>query len=600
MGSHAGEGVAQMQANSVDTARSEAAREIVRVLRKTMSAFRSYPEGHSARIAATSHLYSALAQATAVEPLTLHVTSRAFFFDDAPVSAEESEGETLTRPLFVEGIQGLTFTTALTLEELERFLVLFHVAAAARFPEGHSLTTELWEAHLQGIETTIVENLSDGVTADAGLDDADAARARDERIKTLTDEMMSVRLPRGDPGDGSPTRKVSSADVAPLVSSSTLADALGQRINFDSRELTLSVDEEECRALASALCETTETIARTHQTIWRIAAYGEPNDQEKLQALAARVTMRFVEEGSLAVLRQGLSRTLAEARNTPHRMADIGRFFEILAAPEIVSILVTATCDEERRHEAVDVLTFLAPRHMSLVLERVESVADVPAARDALLRLVVRKSPTTESFAAAIDRLKTSAAAQTTTALIDTLREIRPEAVGQVVLACLSNTNPDVRRAVLKKIDTDQLGLLAPTLAKVLAEEPERDLRDAMVLMLVKAKRAEAVAALISLLRRRDIVTEERQTVLRALCHVGSEVADDAKAFLRQMFQSERDGDVLCSLALALGSVGDEQARGLLAAEAKRLFAPAALRAACVEAQNRLDARAAAGSRERG
>ncbi len=587
---------------SADGERQAAAREVVRLLKKALHAFRSYKSGHGARTTATHELFQALATVTASHGgLALQVTSRAFYCADEPVSAEEAEDESTTRPLFTEGIQGLTFLPSLRPDELERFLSLWHIAAHARFPEGRSLTTELWEADFHGIATSIVENLSESAEADVVTDDVSAARLRHERIMALTEDMRAARLPGSKVDDGSSSHLVSSADLLPLTTSSALVtDELVKRFFTPRQGASGILDDEECRALAAALSESAETLARAHRTLWRISPDGDPGDDEKIHALVPRITLRFLEDGSLDVLRQGLSQTLVLARRTPHRAPEIARFFETLAVPDVVTRLVAATRDQARRADAVAVLAFLSPAHMGLVLERIESVADVPEARDALLQLVGRKGPDTELFWASIAGCKTPWAAATTTALLETLSAIRPEALVQVLSSCLAHPRADVRRAALAQVSVELVSSLAASLTKALVRETDLEVQRELLSWLMKAKRQETVGALVTLLRRVDVDVEHRLTYLRALAHFGGRAASEAAASLRQMFQEERDVDVRCSTALTLGSIGDENARALLASEAKRFLTPGVLKAACLEALSRLDARMVAGDRSDG
>jgi hypothetical protein len=585
---------------SDDTERARYAREVVMLLKRGLTAFRSYERGHGARLSAAVDLHRAIRQFTASwGELTLQITSRAFFFADEPISADEDEEDATTRPLFIEGIQGLNFLPGLTQDELERFLSLWHIAANARFPEGRSLSTEFWEAEFRGIETSVVENFSEGADADAATQDSlAAARARREELAVaLTEGMSAAQLPGGGVVDGKQMRFVSSADLLPLTSSSaaTLTDDLLSRLAAARREVINPLTDEERRALVAALSESGTTIARAHRTIWQIAPDAQPEDEEQLGALVARITRRFLEDGSIDLLRQGLTQTLAVARVNPDRVAQVGRFFETLAVAEVVGPLVDASRDRVRRDDAVAVLAFLPPAAMGLVLERIDGVVEDNDARTALLDLIRRKGTAPALFAPVIAALSTPTAAQTTTALLETAEKIRSGAALDLVSVCLAHAQAPVRRAVLPRIPLDAVAPIATSLAQTFMREPDADVRRDLLGLLMRAKSPEAIGPLLTLVQKGDVDVEEKKTYLRAIGTFGPAAAPAAASRLRRMFENERDVDLRCACALVLGSIGDEGARGLLDAEARRFFGNKALKTACADALKRLDARAPAG-----
>jgi hypothetical protein len=579
--------------------RTRQAREAVILLKRTLTTYRSYAPGHAARVAATADLLSALRRYTsAFDDLFLQITSKAFFFNDEPLLTDEREEDATTRPLFVEGIQGLTLNRSLGLEELERFLALWHIAANARFPEGRSLGTEIWEADFKGIETRVVENFSEGTDVD---DDGGAqARAqREELAVTLTRGMTAAKLPGGSVVDGKAMRFVSGADLLPLTSTaaSGMSDDLLSRLAAARSDIVNPLSDAERDALVAELTAGSATVVRAHRALWTLVPDAQPEDREQLTALIARVTRRFIDDGAIDQLRQGLTQTLQAARVDPERAGQVAGFFGSLASPDVVGPLVVAARDDARRADAVAVLAFLDPSAMGMVLERIDDVIESAPATTALLEVVARKGTPPAAFARAIASLSTTTAPQTATALLDTLVKMRPAALADVLPACLKHRLPGVRRAALSRVAVDAVAGTASVLGDALVNDTDAGVRREVLGLLMRAKNPAAIAPLLALAQRADVDVDERQACLKAIAIFGTVAAPVVAAATRKMFDNEKDPDMRGACALVLGSIGDDASRAALETEAKRLFGNKSLKAAAAEALRRLDARGTAGGR---
>jgi hypothetical protein len=576
--------------------RREQAHEIAVLLKRVLATYRSYAPEHEARRAVTDELFRGLGRFTgAFGDLVLQITSKAFFFEDEPLVVEEDEEDATTRPLFIEGIQALTFTTALVRPDLERLLVLWHVGANARFPDGRSLATEIWESDFTGIETRMVENFSEGNEGDDGA--VKRQERREELTVALTEGMNARALPGGTVSLSKGLRFVSGADLLPLTMSNAtgMSDELLERLAAARRNVIDPLTPAERERLITDLTTTETSIVRAHRTLWTIAPDATEADQASLAALVVRISRRFLEDGSIDLLRQGLTQTLMAARVEPNRAGQIAEFLRPLASPEIVAPLVAALRDATRRGDAAAVLAFLDPASMGLVLDRIDDVVEDDGARTALLDLVARKGTTTELFVRTLAGLSTATAAQSAAALLETLFKMRPGAVVDVLSVCLAHASVGVRRAALARVPVDAVPPVAASLADAFMRDRDADVRRDLLGLLMRAKSPAAIGPLLSMAQRGDIDVDERQSYLRAIAAFGVVAAPLVAGPVRQMFDTEKDIDVRAACVLVLGSVGDDSSRALLETESRRLFGHKTLKTACVEALKRLDARTGRG-----
>jgi hypothetical protein len=572
------------------------AREVVVQAKRVLTTFRSYGVGHDARRTATTDMMSAVQRFTAAYgDLALQITSKAYFFDDEPLVVEEREDEATTRPLFVEGIQALVFTAALAHEEVEQLMSLWHIGATARFPEGRSLSTELWDAEFKGIETRVVENFSEGADAD---DAEGQGKAKHEELTVaLMHGMSSASLSGGRTRRGDDLRVVSGADLLPLATAdaAALTDDVLDRLAANKRTVIDTLSAEERAALLGELTASTVAAGRAHRTLWRLSADADEGDQAVILDVVGRVTRRFLDDGAIDVLRQGLAQTMMAARLDPARAATLGAFFAPLAADDVVARLVESLRDPARRTDATTVLSFLDARAMGLVLGCLDGVVDDADARGALVELLVRKGTTSDLIVAAIAKQASATAAQTVGVLIDVALRVRPGSLDELLGAALAHPQPQVRSTALSRVTLESVAGVAPLLAAALRKEGVHVVRRELLSLLMRAKSPAIVEPLVALLPRSDVDTSDRQTWVRALATFGPAVGTPAVNAIRRMFEGEKDTDLRASCALALGSIADASVRPLLEAEAKKLLGNKTLKTACAEALKRLDARLAGG-----
>jgi hypothetical protein len=584
------------RAATTNPERVQRAREVVVLAKRALTTYRSYAVGHDARKTATGELLAAIQRLLTIDgSFALQITSKAYYFEDEPLVAEEREDDSTTRPLFVEGIQAVVFQPAVTRDELEQFVGLWHIGATGRFPEGRSLSTELWDADFKGIETRVVENFSEGADLDG---DAERSGQRHEELTVaLMQGMSAEQLPGGRAVDHGSLRVVSGADLLPLTSAvaANVSDDALQRFAANRRTAIEALTAEEQRSLTDELLAAGAAGTRVHRALWRLLPDADAADAEATTEVVGRVTRRLLDDGALEQLRAALGQTVLAARTDFARAAQLGPFFRALAVPDVVDRLVDATRAQARRADAVAVLSFLDVGAMALVLAAFEKVVDDAEARSVIVDLLVRKGTPPSVFAAAVPKLSGAAAPTSMAAFLEATQRVRADALGEVIVAGLAHPLAAVRRLAVQKTSVELATTIAPALSRALSVEHDADARRELISLLMRARSPAAIEPLVALLGRAGIESAERQTALRALAAFGPAAGVAAADAVLQLFELEKDVDVRSSCALTLGSIGDHRVRGPLETEGRRLLGNKTVKAACLEALKRMDARTGGG-----
>jgi hypothetical protein len=576
--------------------RVQRAREVVVLVKRALSTFRSYAVGHEARKTAIGELLAAIQRMLTVDGgFELQITSKAYYFDDEPLVTEEREDDSTTRPLFVEGIQAVIFQPAVTREELSQFVTLWHIGATGRFPDGRSLSTELWDADFKGIETRVVENFSEGAEIDGEAQQN--GQRHEELTVALVKGMSAERLPGGRAVHHGDLRMVSGADLLPLTSAAAanVSDDALQRFAANRRTAIEALTPDEQRSLTNELFAAGVPGPRVHRALWRLLPDADAADTEVTREVVGRVTRRLLDDGALDQLRAALGQTVLAARTDFARASQLGTFFRALAVADVVERLVDATRTPALRADAVAVLSFLDVGAMALVLAVFERVVDDDDARTVVVDLLVRKGTPAAVFAATVPKLTGASAPAAMTAFIEATQRVRADALAEVIDAGLVHPLAAVRRLAVQKTSVELAVTIAPALARALGAERDADARRELISLLMRARSPAAIEPLVALLARPGLDAVERQTALRALSAFGPAPGVAAVNAVLQLFENEKDVDVRASCALALGSIGDHRVRGPLETESRRLLANKAVKAACLEALKRMDARTGGG-----
>ena len=201
---------------------------------------------------------------------------------------------------------------------------------------------------------------------------------------------------------------------------------------------------------------------------------------------------------------------------------------------------------------------------------------------------------TTEAPAQALPLAQAALLAGPLRNVVDRLGKMGAIGVGSVIAACrqlpfsavrpllvlgINHSEPDARAAALDALTTDQALPLAGEVRKRLGDREAR-VRIAATRALGGVEDAASVPLLGQLLKRTDVALAERKGIFRALGETGGQAA---ALLLRAEFGTEKQLELRCEIAEALGRIGDATSVELLKKEAARMLAPAALKAACLK-----------------
>jgi hypothetical protein len=209
---------------------------------------------------------------------------------------------------------------------------------------------------------------------------------------------------------------------------------------------------------------------------------------------------------------------------------------------------------------------------------------------------------TTEAPAQAAPLAQAALLAGPLRVVVDRLGKMGAIGVGSVIAACrqhpfsavrpllvlgINHAEADARAAALNALTSDQAMPLASEVRKRLGDR-EASVRIAAARALSAVEDGASVPLMGQLLRRADVGLDERKGLFRGLGELGGQAA---ALLLRAEFGTEKQLELRCEIAEALGRIGDATSLELLKKEAARMLAPAALKAACLKHLPRAAAR---------
>ena len=178
--------------------------------------------------------------------------------------------------------------------------------------------------------------------------------------------------------------------------------------------------------------------------------------------------------------------------------------------------------------------------------------------------------------------------------VVDRVPKMSATGVGSIIAACrehpfsavrpllvlgVNHAEPDARAAAMDALTSAQALPLAAEVRKRLGDR-EAKVRMAAARVLSGVEDAASVPLLGQLLKRTDVAADERAGIVRALGELSGQAA---AVLLRAEFGTEKQLELRCEIAEALGRIGDTTSMELLKKEASRMLAPAALKAACLK-----------------
>jgi hypothetical protein len=525
-------------------------------LSKVLNAYRFYAEGHATLVDFQQKLFEAVTRyhGATGQPAVLHVRSSALLLGEAVLLESASAKDSVTRPLFLEGVQEVLLQPGVTLDELRDFLGMWHRALQRALPPEHDFYTLFWERGFEDIELVVAEVPS----AQEGPDSA-----KDEALLAEREEQLFSELTRRQAGGSGRRRPVGHDEWLARLEAEVLAPVSAQDL---------------VRTGAPAFAGTTEAeVAELRAALERERGGEGVLERPELLGWAEELLTGLSAQGRWTELLQAVQEMTRDARASGTRTPDLYALTRLLLQREALRLTLASAAERSGELPRVMELLNALPRDALLAGPELLFALQAAGARAALAKLLVRRG-------VALGALVSRAASLREVDLewVHPLRESGPEAQ-PLTAALLGHPVPGVRVAVLSRLGPREVEVHKAVLLKALADAAPT-VRGAALALLVKLGVEASVGPLVA---RLDTALEakERMAVLRALADLGGPAA---AAALRAAFEREQDTELKAHCARCIGILGDPRARPLLEAVAQKLFAPRTLRQACREALARL------------
>jgi hypothetical protein len=548
---------------------AEVAVEVGHALGKALSAYRFYAEGHASLVEFQQKLWEVVARyhEVAGQPVVLHVRSAALLLGEAVLVEAASAKDSVTRPLFLEGVQEILLQPGLEQEELGAFLGLWNRALQRSLPPEHDFYTCFWERGFEDIELVVAEVPT---SVEGG-----AESAQDEALLAEREEQLFAELTRRQVGGGGRRRPVGHDEWLARLEAEVLAPVAAKDLLRGGAPSFIGTSEAEALELRAALERERAgegVLERSLRVVWEQLALCLEEERPTLLGWAEELLKGLVSQGRWAELLQAVQEMKRDARATGSRTPDLYAVARLFFREGPRFALVSATARPDELPRVMEVLNTL-PREALLAAPELLFELEAPEARGLLAKLLAARGISLGSLVA-----KASSLREADLEWVQPLREAGPEAQ-PLTAALLAHPLPAVRLAVLSRLGAREVEVHRVPVLRALGDAAAA-VRGAALALLVKQGVEAAVGPLVA---RLDTALEprERMAVLRALADLGGPLAASA---LRAAFEKEQDTELKAHCARCIGVLGDPRARPLLEAVAQKFLAPRALRQACREA----------------
>ncbi|MBK7857948.1 MAG: HEAT repeat domain-containing protein [Archangiaceae bacterium] len=567
----------------------EVATEHATHFKRVLDGMRIYPKGHKTLAGYEAGLFDRLTTALALEhdELALTVTPLGFSVHGTILNKADRLGDSITHPLYLDGVKRLSITRGLTAAELTRFMQLWRDTLDEQLGDTHTFSTRVWEEDFDSFEIVSLDTFGDGVKGPDG-------RTGKERLQSAIDTLAGKADGLGGGGGpGGPQKlrrlpHVTQEDARQLKARGIpqLTEQDLQRMASGERVKPPGLTPAELAALSKELLgQHDRVVERVFDALFLISTGSTAAEQESLANALAIVMNAMVRAGRIDHLRDNLMRQVSEARKGDPLAADarlqtLARLMTALRRSDVLGPLIAALDDEAQRAAALTVLKFL-PAKSELALLDWLWAPELPEARKALADVLATMKPDPNELAARVGWSDAELAIE-----LIRISQAHGPAGWVVRKAALAHAIVAVQVAAVKGIDKATIAAHRLELVPLLSS-PVNEIRETLFSTLVASGDKAVAPALCTLLRRQKLDETERRRVVIALGTLGG---PEASATLRHVFEHDASVELKCTAAGALANMGDEKARPLLKAAAGKLLFGGPLKKAAQEALKRLDA----------
>jgi hypothetical protein len=555
--------------------------------KRVLDGMRIYPKGHKTLLGYQQGLFEKLSAALSTEhdELQLMVTPLGFSVHGEIVNKADKLADSITHPLYLDGVKRLSVLRGLTETELATFMQLWRDTLDEQLGDTHTFSTRVWEASFDNIAIVSLDTFGDGAKGPDG-------RTGKERLQLAMDALGGKADPLEADSDSKQRLRrmphVTAEDLRQLKARGIpqLSEADLQRMAGGERVKPPGLAAEELIALSMELLSQHEKVVeRVFDALFLVSTDSTAAEQDALSNALAIVLLAMCRAGRIDRIRDNLLRQVSDARKgdpllIDARLQTLARLLKALQRSELLGHIVTALDDAFVREPAAAVLKFLPAGSTTLLLDWL-AVTETPEARKLVGDLVCEQKPDPNELATRIGWSDAELAME-----LLRISTVLGAAAWPVRKAALQHAVQAVQLAALKGLDKATISANRADLLPLLTS-PVAQIRELLFAPMVASQDRAVAPALCTVLRRHKLDDTEKKRVLIALGTLGG---PEAATTLRHVFEKDGNVDFQCIAAGALANMGDEKARPLLEAAAGKLLFGGPLKKAAQDALKRLDA----------
>lgn len=566
--------------------RLTSARDLCANLKTVVEGLRLFPPGHVTVASYIERFNRCFTEFLEKEgAFTIEVTADSLLVDGHPVLTSETTADSLSNPLFLDGVTDISFLAETPLAELALLCEIWSLSVAADGDEGQTFTTRCWEASFNSIRVVSVDSFVEHLSADAERELHGLLQAIDEeRSMGPTLPKAAAGRPRLGPSDllrlrmnGLAEIESSDLDPGPAAQPINLAILTGE----EARAMAAEVDSE--RAKQSLPAITALAFAGLEATAVQRA---------EIEGAIEAVFVSLARAAGLSQVRQTVANFVEAAQtdsDEPHRrfqaleivLAGLGR-------PVFLSLALATLKGPAVDPEVAAILSFLSPAAAPALLDCI--AAETQAVGELLMPRLLALKPRPDVLGSRIHRVP----AYIAMALLEHATTFAEADRIATYIAAVAHKQPEIRHFAATKVPRANL-LARPETLYPLVNDSDPGLRQLAISVVLTAKDNAVAPYLAQLLDLTDLPLPERRRVIRSL---GSMPARESVMALRKEFRSQTNAETAATCALALARAGDEFSRPAIQDTANRLFVNADLKKGCLEAIRILDARKASATQQ--
>ena len=547
--------------------------------KRTLLAYRLYGEVHEKCASLEVGLHQRLRSLVeGGEELVLEVAPGVLRLGERNVLEDDGK-DAIVGCLFADGVKQLRIAPGVEDVEVVRLLRRWSTALRDRFAPDYSFSTALWEDDLAHISVRVLDALGTNEESETDQERTSSAGRVEVLMRGLQSALPSSGLTLVSPGALWALARDKS--LGALGAAELNARAEAERLPVQG------ISDADLNGIAVALGAARQGMSqRALINAFHALTFARLEEERAgLLAFVGDLIVLLLEERRQDELQTAITTVVADATSAAPapRLADLEAFMGCLADPRVLGALVGLFDDRERRSDARALLQYLPKRRSEALLDMLR----VPTSTEgqlALLQLVAAKRPDAAALVAAGERDP-----QLLPELVRVGRRLSVEHVTALLEHALAQADDDaaVAREVFRKIKPPEVAAFRPQLLRAAAHK-DPELRATVTNLLTRARDPEAVLLLQAGIEA-GVEVDKQRAAVAGLASMGTAAA---RAALRALFGAKLDVDIRAAIALALAQCRDSEARPLLSVEAKRVFGPRALKAACQEALRRMDAAA--------